>query len=105
MLCTVNESDYDIFVSLIFSCFQGGTEYGKQNAKLLPDMARLWEHLKTLTWSIWYEIAADRDVSSLSIETVRYHQSLSAKNWNLMKRALACIPSEYLSLKCHLRTR
>lgn len=89
MLRTVNKSDYDIFVSLIFSCFQGGTGDGKKIAQLLPGMAWLWEHLKTLTWSIWYEIAADRDVLSLSIETVRYRQSVSARNWNLMKRALA----------------
>lgn len=64
-----------------------------------------WEYLKTFTWSIWYEIAADLGVLSLSIETVGYCQSVAAKNWNLMRQALTRIPSGYLSLKCHLHTR
>lgn len=109
MLCTENGRDYDIFISLIFSCFQGETgdekKTKKDNSQLLPDMAWLWEYLKTFTWSIWYEIAADLGVLSLSIETVGYCQSVAAKNWNLMRQALTHIPSGYLSLKCHLHTR
>lgn len=108
MLCTENGRDYGIFISLIFSCFQGETgdlKNKKENSQLLPDLAWLWEYLKTFTWNIWYEIAADLGVLSLSIETVGYSQSVAAKNWNLMRQALTCIPSGYLSLKCHLQTR
>lgn len=108
MLCTESGRDYGIFISLIFSCFQGETgdlKNKKENSQLLPDLDWLWEYLKTFTWNIWYEIAADLGVLSLSIETVGYPQSVAAKNWNLMRRALTCIPSGYLSLKCHLQTR
>lgn len=66
-----NRRDYGIFISLILSSFQGETGDEKKNKKisqLLPGLAWLWEYLKTFTWSIWYEIAADFGALSLSIE-------------------------------------
>lgn len=85
MLCTENGRDYDIFISLIFSCFQGetGDEKKKPKKKIhnsCQTWLDCWEYLKTFTWSIWYEIAADLGVLSLSIETVGYCQSVAAKN-------------------------
>lgn len=85
MLCTENGRDYDIFISLIFSCFQGetGDEKKKRKRKFTTPARHgltVWEYLKTFTWSIWYEIAADLGVLSLSIETVGYCQSVAAKN-------------------------
>lgn len=110
-MCTENRRDHGIFISLIISSFQGETgdkrkkKNKKENSQLPPDLAWLWEYSKTFTWSIWYEIAADLGVLSLSIGTVGYCQSVAAKNCNLMRWALTCTPSGYLSLKCHLHAR